>query len=142
MIDLLGKWNLHDNKYSFYDLESLTLTEMTARLHGKMNELITDYNKFVENTNKINKDFRDGVIEDLETYETAMRQEFQDFIDVINLKVMEQDTKIDDAVKYMKTNLTANALAIVEQALANKDIAMSVTYDEETEALSFVYVNE
>lgn len=142
MIDLLGKWNLHDNKYSFYDIESLTLTEMSSRLHGKMNELIEDYNKFVDNTNKIVDDFKSGVIEDLEAYETAMRQEFQDFIDVVNLKVMEQDNKIDDAVSYMKTNLISSALAVIEQALSNKGIAISTTYDEENEALSFVYANE
>ena len=141
MIDLLNKWNLHDNKYSFYDIESLTLTEMTARIYSKMNELIEDYNKFVDNTNKTIDDFIKGEIENREVFEVAIRQEFQDFIDVVDLKIQEQDTKIDDAVAYMKTNLMNSALTIIEQALANKDIIITTNYDEENEALNFVYTN-
>lgn len=159
MIDLLQKWNLNDNKYSFYDIESLTLTEMSGKLHGKINEVIEDYNKFVENTNKIINDFQTGIIESHEIYETAMRQEFQDFIDVIDLKVQHQDgiideiiesiderinelnNSIDEAYEYMKNHLMENALKIIEDALAKNGIAMSSVYDETTETLTLGYTN-
>ena len=140
-MQLLPKIYLHDNKYTFYDMDAKTMLELASTLHGAMNALIADYNAFVDNTNKLLEDFMNDANADREVFETAMRQEFQDFVDVIDLKVIEQDNKIDDAVTYMKTNLINSALGIIEQALSNKEISMSTNYDEETEALSFVYVN-
>lgn len=140
MVELLPKIYLHGNRPSFYDSDSLTVLELSANLHGKVNELINDYNKFVDNTNKIIADFMNGEVEKREIFETALRQEFQDFIDIINLKIIEQDTKIDNAVKYMKTNLMDSALAIIEAALANEGIELSTNYDENTQALEFVYI--
>lgn len=94
MIPLLPKWNLHDNRPSFYDADAVTMLELAAKLHGSMNNLINDYNKFVENTNKAITDFTNGTNEDLEVFETAMRQEFQDFIDAVYLEYSTQEQRI------------------------------------------------
>lgn len=87
MIPLLPRWNLNPNRSSFYDRDAGTLLELAAKLHSSMNELIEDYNKFVEETNKT-------VTEKLTEYEQsinegrrALRQEFQDFIDHVDMKI-------------------------------------------------------
>ena len=87
MMELLPKLNLQNTIPSFYDTESVTVLELTSKLYGAMNELIKDYNNFVEETNNKITEFTEGTNENLETFETAMRQEFQDFIDVVNLKI-------------------------------------------------------
>ena len=140
MIELLPKIFLNGHRPSFYDTESATVIELSANLHGKMNELINEYNAFAERINTQFNEFITATNKDYEVFRTAMRQEFQDFIDVVNLKIQSQDKKIDDAVKYMKTNLAVYATQAVENALAQYGVEMSTTYDEETEALTFVYV--
>lgn len=98
MIKLLPKWNLHGNRPSFYDTDSVTLLELASRLHGSMNEIITDYNAFADRINGEISSFMTSTNKDLEAFETAMRQEFQDFIDVINLKYNAQEEIINNAI--------------------------------------------
>ena len=48
----LPHWVLTDLQPAFYDLESVTSVEETARLYAKMQELITLYNEFTDRINK------------------------------------------------------------------------------------------
>lgn len=95
MINLLPKWYLHKNRPTFYDMDAGTMLELASTLHGKMNEVIDDYNQHRENVNKIITDFITGQEKDREIFEKALRQEFQDFIDVINLKYDAQEGRIN-----------------------------------------------
>lgn len=101
----LPHWIITDLFPSFYDSESKSTIEMTGKIYAKMNELIDDYNSFVDKINKTVSDFVSDKEHDYEVFETAIRQEYQNFMDVIDLKVNQQDKKIKDAVDYMKTNL-------------------------------------
>ena len=87
-ISLLPKWIIGTAQPTFYEADSVTGIEATAKLHGKVNELIEDYNKFVDETNGIIVEFVNSTEQDLEVFETALRQEFQDFIDTVNLKLL------------------------------------------------------
>ena len=98
MIELLPKWHLHGNRPSFYDMDSVTLLELASKLHGAMNELIADYNRFVDEVNQRITDFTTSTNQDIETFEIAMRQEFQDFIDVVNLKYAGQIPLIEQTI--------------------------------------------
>lgn len=109
MINLLPKWNLHSNRPTFYDTDSVTMLELAAKLHGAMNELITEYNQFVENTNATIQNFIDSTNQDQETFETALRQEFQDFIDIVDLKL---------------------------KAMEEMNASLEIKYDELTESLN------
>ena len=109
MIDILPKWILNTPRPCFYDVESATTIEMVSRLHGKMNELISDYNKFVDEVNKKITDFMNDT--------TAMRQEFQDFIDVVNVKYNAQEQRIEKAI--------ADGIAEIESAV---DSVLDATY--------------
>ena len=57
MIKPLPKWVLTNEYPAFYDTESVTAIEMVAKLYGKMEELITTYNEFVDEINKTIADF-------------------------------------------------------------------------------------
>ena len=101
----LPKWCITDKFPALYDTESATAIEMTAKVYGAMNELIDDYNAWVDKINAQIEAFENAVEKDYEVFKVAMRQEFQDFINVVDLKMKEQDKEIADAVDYMKTNL-------------------------------------
>lgn len=101
MIPLLPRWNLHQNRPTFYDTDSVTMLELAGRMHGSMNELITDYNSFVDNVNKIITEFVNNTEKKNEVFETALRQEFQDFIDIVDLKLKE------DVLKHLTNGVKA-----------------------------------
>lgn len=104
-MNLLPHWVLTDKFPAFYDSESKTALEQTARVYAAMQELITEYNKFVESVNGAITDFDTSSTKEYEIFTTAMSQKFQDFIDVINLKIKSQDLTIKESVDYLKTNL-------------------------------------
>lgn len=83
------KIKVKDTASSFYDADSVTMLELASQLYGKMNEIITAFNALVDSVNKTVTEFTSGTDERLETFETALRQEFQDFIDVVDLKLKE-----------------------------------------------------
>lgn len=94
MIPLLPRWNLNPNRSSFYDRDAGTLLELAAKLHASMNELIEDYNKFVESvTNNLNK-FEADAANDIELLKTGLRQEFQDFIDTVDIRIQHIESNV------------------------------------------------
>ena len=103
----LPRWVLTNPIPAVLDTESVTAIEMVAKLYGAMPGLIDEYNAFAERTEKSVNDFMNDSNADREVFQIAMRQEFQDFIDVI-------DVKVTAAESYMRTNLRE----IAEQYLA------------------------
>ena len=85
-IPLLPKWIISDSSPCFYDTEKVTTLESIAKLHGATNGLIEDYNKFVDEMNTKITEFTGTTEAELEEFETALRQEFQDFIDAESVK--------------------------------------------------------
>ena len=101
----LRHWVLTDKFPAFYDAESATAIEQTAKVYGAFNELVDEYNNFVDVYNQHVEEFEQGMVTDMEAFQVGIRQEFQDFIDTVDLKIKNQDAVIADAVQYMKTNL-------------------------------------
>ena len=158
-IEPLPQWVLTDLQPSFYDLESVTAVKMVAKLYGKMEQLISDYNYFVDKINKNINEFEDGMIHDFECFKDCIKKLIEDYIDSIDMiisnqnrnitesitaqnqaiqeKFLEQDHKIDDAINYMKTNLIATVTELFNNAIQNGDITASLqeTYNSETESL-------
>lgn len=115
----LPKWVIPDNFPALYDSDSATVIEMTGKLYNAINELIEDYNKFVDNINVSIETFENSSKENYEEFKLAMSQEFEDFIGVVELKVQsidslitekfyEQNTHIAETIVYIKNNLIAS----------------------------------
>ena len=97
----LPNWCITKNKPGFYDTESATVIEQTAKLYAAMQEMIDDYNTFVETiTDKMNR-FINITEHDQELYRSGLRQEFQDFIDSIDLKLKNLELNF----KYSESSL-------------------------------------
>ena len=81
------KFKVKDTDSTFYDADSVTMLEVASKLYGKMNEIIVAFNDLSEFVNKSLLEFSVAHAEEVQTFETAMRQEFQDFIDTVDLKI-------------------------------------------------------
>lgn len=135
-IPLLPNFVLNNTRPSFYDCESVTVIELASRLYGKMNDVITEINNFVDTVNTKITEFEAETEEEIQLFETAIRQEFQDFIDTINLKIQEQDNKIESAENYMRNNINAVTRAQLEEYISSGVLSIGYAYDETTEALN------
>ena len=91
----LPKWRLTNPFPSFLDSESGTAIEQTAKVYAAMQQLIDEYNAFVDSVTAQINEFTATTKADHEEFETALRQEFQDFIDTVDLKMSQQNAKID-----------------------------------------------
>lgn len=133
----LPHWVLTDLQPAFYDVESGTSLQQTAKMYGKMQELIDLYNEFVTKVNKYIKDFEDGIIADFEEFRNCIIKVMNDYIETIDTKINLQDTKISEAIDYMKDNLLSTVTDLFNQALQDGDITASLieTYNPATEEL-------
>ena len=138
MIEFLPRWNLRHNRPTFYDTDSVTMLELASNLHGKMNELIEDYNTYVDSVNKTMTEFINSEQQDEEAFRTALRQEFQDFIDVVDLKLKDQDQEIQSAKSYLQTNLSNTLTKAIEEALKGENITIGMNYDPDAESLNMI----
>ena len=138
MIGLLPPWALTNPQPAFLESESGSVLNQTAKMYAKVNELVESYNSFTQNINKEMEEFLKADAKAKEEHMTAIRQEFQDFINVIDLKVMELEKQIRDAESYMKTNIVSTTKTEVDKALRNRTIAVDLDYNSGTEELKMV----
>lgn len=129
---LLPKWVLANKFPAIHDFESLTVIDQTARIYGAMNQLIEEYNAFADQINKSVEEFQTASEEDRKKFEIAMRQEFQDFIDAVDLKIRMMDQTIND----IEGNIEQITKDTVNKAINSGRLYVEESYDPETESLN------
>lgn len=134
MFPLIPKWNLRPNRPSFYDTDSATLLELASTLHTTMNSLIEDYNKFVDSTNKATTEFMQSETQKREVFEIAIRQEFQDFINVVDLKIR----GMEQTISQINNNIEQLTIDTVNKGIADGRIGIAVDYNAENESISII----
>ena len=122
-MNLLPKWVLPPTLPSIYDYESFTALEMVSKLYGAVNELITEYNKTVEQLNGFQAE------------EKAAREEFE-------LKITKVIREFICSWEQETADLEEFAKRVINEAIQAGDITLMETYDPETETLKFVMVGE
>lgn len=121
-MQLLPKWTLTDRFPAFYDTESGSTIEQTARVYGAMQTLIQEYNTFVEEINSRITGFEGETKEEVEQFKTCITELVHNFIHCIESKIDKQDVVIGDAVAYMKTNLVKTTNEAVAKLAEDGDI--------------------
>ena len=137
-IDLLPAWTLTDLQPAFYDSESATVLQQMAKVYAKMQELLNDYNAFVNETNNTITKFQSGIITDFNEFKNCIIKTMNDYIATIDTKVNNQDTQIANAINYMKDNLVESVTTLFNQALQYGDIIANLVYYADTEALTIL----
>lgn len=135
----LPKWNLTNRLPALYDTDSATVVEQTAKVYGAINALIDEYNTWVDRLNAQIEEFERATESDYETFKVAIRQEFQDFIDVIETNIQEQNARIESAENYMVSNIKATTEMLVNELITSGRITITEVYDDATESLNIVF---
>lgn len=135
---LLPHWALTDKFPAFYDTESGSAIEQTAKVYGAMQELIKEYNSFADNVNTIISEFKTETEEEQKCFEVCITNLIENYIKSIDLMIDKQNLKIDDSIAYIKDNLDESIKALAEQMLANGEITVRENYNPETESLDLV----
>ena len=138
----LPHWVLTDTLPAFYDCESATAIQQTAKLYGKIQELITIYNDFVRDINRYITEFEDGIIKDFNCFQNCVIKTMNDYIESIDTKIELQDNNIQEAIDYMKNNLVSTITTLFNQAIQSGDITATLyeDYDSDDESLVFSIV--
>lgn len=141
----MPRWVLTNEHPAVYDSESATVLEQTAKIYGKMNELIEDYNGFTSSVIERIAQFESSTSNNIEEFQVGIRQEFQDFIDIVNLKVSEienavknQNETIDNSIGYIKNNIGEWTVNTVNEMVRNGQLFIGTEYDDTTKSLNII----
>ena len=121
MIPRLPYWVLTEKQPAFSETESRTAVEMVARVYGKIQELIDDYNSFVDTVNENIEDFESTTNQDLETFKTNLEKIIHDYIATLDMKIAHMERSMQEATSAMTTNLKDTVEQVVEDMKANGD---------------------
>lgn len=115
----LNKWYLTRSLPAFRDAESFTILEQTYKLYQCMEQFESEYNSFVDSFNAEWELFETKYNSDIEVFTLAMRQEFADFIEVVDLKItaLEQESganiqALQSEVNTIKSILTSDDVSL------------------------------
>lgn len=155
-IPQLPIWCYTDQLPAFYDSESATAIQQTAKLYASHRALIDDYNKFAKEVNIKIEEFINGINTDQEEFEKEITKIIHDYIVTIDTKIAHQDRVINDSIIYIKDNLQESIIKVVsemkesgqiDEAILNSfnnlelrvsaiESSLSHGYDETSETLS------
>lgn len=122
----LPHWTLTQKRPAIYDTESATAVEQTAKIYGAMNELIDEYNAFVDNLNAEIEAFETSTNQDIECFKTSMTELQTNFIECVDTKIAKQDKEIADAVSFMKDNLSQYVIQVIDEMKANGELSEAI----------------
>lgn len=98
----LPYWNIPINIPARYDSDSATAIEQTARVYAKMQELIDNYNAFVDSVNKSVRNIDEQTKKDIQNFENNIIKLMNAFTECIQTKFDEIISNIDDAIEKDK----------------------------------------
>lgn len=127
----LPHWVINNRFPAVYDTESATVIEQTAKVYGAMQNLIDEYNKFVDDVNAEIERFENASNENMEGFKTCMTEIMSNFITA-------SEMKIDEAIFYMKENIEATTTDVISNAIKNGSITIKEEYDPTSESLELV----
>ena len=96
MIKNLPEWVLTGKSPAFYDTESGSAIEQTAKVYGAMRELIEAYNNFEEAVKESNTEFANSVIAGNESFQKCITNLVENYIKMVDDKLNQQDLKIEN----------------------------------------------
>ena len=138
---------------AFYDVESVTAIEMVSKFYSYLQNLVDDYNSFVTEVNNNIDNFESDITHNFECFRNCIIKTMNDYIESIDMKISLQDNTIaeaienqnsiiENAVDYMKNHIVQTTTTVINQAIAEGDIQVSISYDEPTEELSIIITEE
>lgn len=127
---------LTDLQPAFYDVESVTAVQMVSKFYTYLQNIVDDYNSFANEVNQEIENFENDTNANYEEFQNCIKNMMLDYIESIDTKINNQDLIIRDAVDYMKNNIIETTTSIVNDAIEDGTINVSVSYDPEDEEIT------
>lgn len=128
MIKVLPLWALTDRYPAFYDSESGTAIEQTAKVYAAMRELQEDYNSMVSELNLKIEEYENATSKDNQEFQAEITKIVHDYLKMLDTKIKlqdlqldEQDKKINETIVYIKENLSTSVQTILDEMKANNE---------------------
>lgn len=121
-LTILPKWVFPGTIPSVYDTESGTCIEMTAKVYNAMKELQEKTILFTEELNKTINEFETGIIKDQETFKTHIDTIMHNYISMLDEKIKLQDSEIDNAISFMKDNISDSLTTLINEMQESGEI--------------------
>lgn len=134
MVPFLPMWNLQPNRPCFYDSDSATMLELAAKMQAAFNRMVEDYNNFAKSINAQITTFIDSTTANQETFQGGIRQEFQNFIGDVNLRLAEMQSTLDETI----SNIDNIAVTTINNAIADGRLNVAVVHNPQTEDINIV----
>lgn len=138
MLKPLPIWTLNEKHPAFFDSESLTAIEQTARVYGKMQELVDSYNSFAADVNETIHDWNNNIISNYNDFRAKIEKITENYIKCVDLKLHEHDKEIRKAIDYMKNNLDRTVTEEVSRSIASGTLTVDLSYLPDSENLNLV----
>ena len=124
-------WRLTNKTPAFYDTESGTAIEQTAKVYAAMQEMTEDFIKFTQEMATRMTDFQDQISTSDTEFKRCMCELMENYIQSV-------DHKVNEIIAYMKTHLDETATQLINEAIRNGNIEVATEYNEATEELNIV----
>lgn len=134
----LPDWCMTGQLPAFYDTDSGTAVEQTAKLYGAIKTLIKETETAINQINQACIDFKNGIITDQETFTAHIDTIMHDYIAMIDEKIKLQDKEIEDSIVYIKNNIQETTDNAIQEMIDNNELTIKSVYDSTNESLSIV----
>ena len=134
----LPHWVLTDKNPAFYDTDSGSAIEQTARVYGAVKTFIEEYNTYVDNLNKALESFELETKEDIDCFKKCITELMETYIKSIDIAIDKQNLTIDKSIRQMQLSIVNHTTQLVNEALAEGKIHIVQSYDPDNESLDII----
>lgn len=142
-IDILPPWVETGLQPAFYDLESGTVLQQTARMYAKVRELTEGYNTFTQNiTNEVNQ-FESDVDDRVTEFENSVNETVADYIERFNTLYTYVHDYFDNLDVQQEVNNKLDEMAedgTLEELLG--DYVSSLATNDESEVALYAFFDD
>jgi hypothetical protein len=128
MIAKLPHWVLVEKFPAFNDFESLTAIEQTARVYGKINELIENYNTYINEINKAIEEYEIDKDEEVNSFICRISCLTDNYINTIDMRIAHQDRAIAEVYDKFSTDVINNLKLLIAE-LKDNGVLDTVIYE-------------
>lgn len=121
-INNLPNWCIPDSSPAFYDTDSKSVLDQTAKLYGIIKKLVADYNDYAKELDTGMDDLESEVKKLQTELEERITKLIHDYIRMLDDKVKNQDLVIEENITYIKNNIGAEVVRIINEMKENGEL--------------------
>lgn len=121
-INNLPNWCIPDSNPAFYDTDSKSVLDQTAKLYGIIKKLVADYNDYAKELDSGMDNFEEEIKKLQSEFEEKIIKLVHDYIHMLDGKLKNQDKVIEDNITYIKNNIGSEVNRIINEMKESGEI--------------------